>query len=292
MAWCLSRAVKSCQTQQHPVSQIILVDDCSTDETNILAQDLTHADKRIKYIRQPQNRGHLQALERGLAASESYWTVLLDADDELTQNSVKDRIVGAFAYQKIHAELPQLVYGDQQIASGGRNSFRQLQGNVFPFLCKELCLCQTSTMMIGKEGASCFPKSSNPWNTDDEIALAIGRDFPVLHCGQIVAIYHTHQGVTRMSNDPNKVYRGVRQLVWDHRTDIVKFHGRKCYFLWKLRVIKAFLRCRLAVVNEDLNRSTPSSHTQYTLRAKRKIYYALHTILSAKLNRYFELDYF
>ena len=87
--------------------------------------------------------------------------------------------------------------------------FARLRGYVFPYLCKELCLCQTSTIMLGRECIPCLPVTDNPWNTDDEIVLAIGKHFHVLHSGAVVTIYHSHDSPTRMSNNAKRMFEGV-----------------------------------------------------------------------------------
>src|SRR5262249_1637077 len=86
MGWCVVRAVKSCQTQSLPVNQIIVVDDCSTDNTEAVVRDLMGRDPRIMYCKPQKNVGHLAALTLGALKTDSEWVALLDADDELTRN--------------------------------------------------------------------------------------------------------------------------------------------------------------------------------------------------------------
>ena len=45
--------------------EIIIVDDCSTDETANVALNLAEESEVIKYIRQPRNQGKTQALKTG-----------------------------------------------------------------------------------------------------------------------------------------------------------------------------------------------------------------------------------
>jgi glycosyltransferase involved in cell wall biosynthesis len=254
MGWCVSRAVSSCQSQSHAPDEIIIVDDASTDDTEQVVQQLAAREARIKYFKQHKNGGHLAALKCGIQNVKSDWAVLLDADDELTPASIACRVEAAITYAEAKGERPQLIYGD--LASGDEfhevNRFPRLEGRAYQFLSRELSLCQTSTMMIGRDAFSQFPATNNPWNTDDEIALAIGRDFPILHSRQVVAIYHMHGSSTKMGNNPKRRFAGVCQLVRDHKAEILEFHGHKGLLLWRLRIARAFLAYQTALAGQYL----------------------------------------
>jgi glycosyltransferase involved in cell wall biosynthesis len=293
MDWCVARAVASCQNQSLAVREIIIVDDCSTDNTRAVVDELMSRDSRISYHRLQQNSGHLAALTFGAQKSTSDWIVLLDADDELTPNSVRARIDAANSYVAETGVTPQLVYGDHDATR-----FVRLRGNSFRYLCRELSLCQTSTIMLGKECIPSLPISDNPWNTDDEIVLGIGKGFHILHSGAVVTKYNSHNSRTRMSGDPRKVFMGVRQLVHDHRADILREHGLWWLFLWRLRVLRAFLRYQIAMANSTINRSTASSSEltrewrRQPWRAYRKGLRYCQDALSRFLSKYFVHDYF
>jgi len=183
--------------------------------------DLASRDPRIQYFKLEKNEGHLAALYFGAHQATCAWIALLDADDELTPNSIEARLVAAREYQNETGIKPQLVYGDQRDAQ-----FAKVRGYIFPYLCKELSLCQTSTIMLGKECIAYFPRYGSRGNTDDEIVISIGRHFHVLHCGATVAIYKKHDSASRMSNDPKHVFISICELVRGHRADVIREQGR------------------------------------------------------------------
>ena len=286
MAWCLTRAVGSCLSQTRAPSEIIIVDDCSPDDTTLIVRELMARDCRIRYHRLSDNGGHLAALQHGLRRSTSAWAALLDADDELTPDSIERRIDAAGRYHTETGEWPQLVYGDlywNEVAPGRMAHFKVLRGRGFRFLCRELSLCQTSTIMLGREAISHFPEVTNPYNTDDEIVLAVGKHFPLVHAGTPVAVVHAHASPTRMTNSLLLKFRGIRQLVQNHRADIVREHGRRHLFLWRLRIVRAFLEWqnewagrKTATyvgdgVGETLLRSSCLQYGQITREAHRRL---------------------
>ena len=73
------------------------------------------------------------------------------------------------------------------------------------------------------------------------LTRAVGKHFPLVHAGTPVAVVHAHASPTRMTNSLLLKFRGIRQLVQNHRADIVREHGRRHLFLWRLRIVRAFL---------------------------------------------------
>ena len=72
--------------------ELIIVDDCSTDNTQPIAQKLTEQDSRIKYIRQPKNSGKTAALKAGFATTKGEIVIVQDADLEYDPMEIPDII--------------------------------------------------------------------------------------------------------------------------------------------------------------------------------------------------------
>jgi LmbE family N-acetylglucosaminyl deacetylase/glycosyltransferase involved in cell wall biosynthesis len=68
----------ACQASQ--VREIIVVDDGSTDGTELDVQEISHQDARIRYIRLTTNQGKTRAIWAGVNAAQSEYILLLDAD--------------------------------------------------------------------------------------------------------------------------------------------------------------------------------------------------------------------
>lgn len=77
----LARAVRSVQAQTVAVAEIILVDDCSPDDTWEAITALAADDPRIRPIRLAQNAGPSRARNIGWDAATSTYIAFLDADD-------------------------------------------------------------------------------------------------------------------------------------------------------------------------------------------------------------------
>lgn len=75
--------VKSVEAQTYSEWELLLVEDCSTDDTARLIEAYIRerADSRIRLIRQPSNMGAARARNRGLAEAKGRYIAYLDADD-------------------------------------------------------------------------------------------------------------------------------------------------------------------------------------------------------------------
>jgi hypothetical protein len=85
----LSQSVGSVLSQEGVEAEVIVVDDCSTDDTAEVAAAMADADPRVKLVRNPVNHGPCVAFNDGLAAVTGEFVVRLDADDLLTPGAMR-----------------------------------------------------------------------------------------------------------------------------------------------------------------------------------------------------------
>lgn len=76
----LARAIHSVLAQSLPASEIVVVDDASTDATAEVAR--AFAEKGVRLVSLHARRGAAGARNAGIAAAASAWIAFLDADDE------------------------------------------------------------------------------------------------------------------------------------------------------------------------------------------------------------------
>lgn len=75
----ISQAIESCLDQTHPNWELIVVDDCSTDDS--VQRVEAHTDPRIRLLTTAANSGPASARNIGLDAATGDWLTVLDADD-------------------------------------------------------------------------------------------------------------------------------------------------------------------------------------------------------------------
>lgn len=74
-------AIRSVQAQDHANWEMLIVDDCSPDDTAAVVERFAAADPRVKLIRQPQNQGPAMARNAALERAAGRWIAFLDSDD-------------------------------------------------------------------------------------------------------------------------------------------------------------------------------------------------------------------
>jgi len=79
----IERAISTLERQTRPVQEIVLVDDCSTDETWKIVSRWNH-DPRFLILRQDCNLGPAAARNRAIREATSDYISLLDSDDAWT----------------------------------------------------------------------------------------------------------------------------------------------------------------------------------------------------------------
>jgi glycosyltransferase involved in cell wall biosynthesis len=104
-AQMIHAAVDSALHQFHPLSEVIVVDDASTDNS---CQVLEAYGERIHLVRSPSNQGAARARNAGAAAARGDYLVFLDGDDALQPWALT-------IYQRIvRACKPKLILGTLQ----------------------------------------------------------------------------------------------------------------------------------------------------------------------------------
>lgn len=87
-ARCVIKAIDSALAQSHPASEIVVVDDGSTDDTESLLQSYRG---RIRYVYQ-ENQGVSAARNTGIRHANGEWVAFLDSDDVWYPEKLKVQI--------------------------------------------------------------------------------------------------------------------------------------------------------------------------------------------------------
>ena len=77
----IEKTIESVQNQTYSNWEMIIVDDCSTDKTVEIIEEISKIDSRIKLFRQSANAGAAKARNRSLSESSGRYVAYLDADD-------------------------------------------------------------------------------------------------------------------------------------------------------------------------------------------------------------------
>ncbi|ELC8380994.1 glycosyltransferase family 2 protein [Clostridium perfringens] len=76
----ISETIESVQSQTYPFWELIIVDDCSTDNTDEVVKSYL-LDDRIRYLKNDSNSGAAISRNRALREARGRWIAFLDSDD-------------------------------------------------------------------------------------------------------------------------------------------------------------------------------------------------------------------
>ncbi|MCK1284204.1 glycosyltransferase family 2 protein [Bradyrhizobium sp. 44] len=125
-AGCIGRAIASVQAQTEQDFEIIVVNDCSADDTVAVVSSVAAKDSRIRLVSQDKNGGPSRARNRGFAEARGTWLAILDADDAykrdrlerlttLAESEALDMIADDITYYDSEADVE---FGDQRLSPG------------------------------------------------------------------------------------------------------------------------------------------------------------------------------
>lgn len=77
----ISKTIESVLSQTYPLWEMLIVDDCSTDDTEKRVLSYAENDARIKYYCLEQNSGAAVARNTALKLAKGRWIAFLDSDD-------------------------------------------------------------------------------------------------------------------------------------------------------------------------------------------------------------------
>ena len=87
-AHCIHKAIRSVQNQSLKNIEIIIIDDCSLDNSTETVEKYMKEDQRIKLIKNELNEGIMITRNKGIREAKGKYICILDADDTLAHKDI------------------------------------------------------------------------------------------------------------------------------------------------------------------------------------------------------------
>ena len=87
----IEQAINSVLSQTYPDFELLVVNDCSTDKTAMLAEAIVKKDDRVRLISNEKNSGVSYTRKHGLEEASGEWVAILDSDDAWAPEKLKSR---------------------------------------------------------------------------------------------------------------------------------------------------------------------------------------------------------
>ena len=85
---CFYGALRSVQNQSLKNIEIIIIDDCSLDNTTEVIQTYMKEDKRIIYVKHESNDGKIKSRSDGVRIAKGKYIMIIDGDDSLSNENI------------------------------------------------------------------------------------------------------------------------------------------------------------------------------------------------------------
>lgn len=87
----IKRAIESCLNQTYKDIEVIVVDDCSTDDTRQIVKNIN--DKRLRYYKLDKNSGACEARNKGIEFAKGDYIAFQDSDDYWKSDKLEKQII-------------------------------------------------------------------------------------------------------------------------------------------------------------------------------------------------------
>ena len=228
---------------------MIVVDDCSTDSTRRIIEDLAHQDNRIHLINSEHNGGAGIARNLGIAAANGRYIAFLDADDLWRKNKLSVQI----AFMNQHKQALSYCRYDRFFRSGERLTVIPPEKIDYrTMLHKNHIGCLTAIYDTERVGGKRYMPNVRK-RQDYGLWLSIIEEYGESVClNETLADYRAYDGMTATK------YR-ILSSQWQFYRETLKF-GRaksvKIFVTWALLHVKQQLREHLTLFLNRRNSAT------------------------------------
>lgn len=185
----ISESINSVFAQTYTNWELIIVDDCSTDETDEVIKEFL-SDARIKYLKNEKNSGAAVSRNRALREAQGKWVAFLDSDDTWEPEKLKKQI--SFMQENGY----KFTCTDYRI---------QLNGEWLPYVyfspdvinkrrMKNYCYFSTITVMYDREYVGLIQIEPVAKNNDYALWLKIIEKTPCYRLPECLSYYIKHDG--------------------------------------------------------------------------------------------------
>ena len=174
----IDRAIKSVLQQTRPPDEIIVIDDGSTDGTDMIIKK-NYPDI---ILLQQKNRGVSCARNNGIKNAKGTWITLLDSDDEWLPEKLEKQLMTLQDNSSSQICHTDEIWIRNGVRVNPMKKHRKYGGNIYKY-CLPLCVISPSSIMIHKDifkDVGLFDENL-PVCEDYDLWLRICSRYPVLY---------------------------------------------------------------------------------------------------------------
>jgi len=221
--------LNSLLNQSHPIAEILVIDDCSTDRSVEIVKEFSIKHSKIKIIELPYNQGVSAARNHGIIESKNDWILMMDADDTVHPDLIKAQITKLIEYSSVQPKPvcvhPAYIQTDLKgrVLSGSEYYGQQLKfKETFGALLVRNYIITASGLLINRETAlkiGCYNVNIS-LSEDYEFLLRLSRQGTFVYLEKPYVYYRRHLDNT--SANLEKVMAAGRTILNMYTIDEIK----------------------------------------------------------------------
>ncbi|MCF2848665.1 glycosyltransferase [Pseudoalteromonas sp. ACER1] len=229
----LAESINSVIAQTYNNWELLITDDCSTDDTVAIAKKYADSDSRVKLFIQPQNQGAGAARNNSIMNAKGKYIAFLDADDLWLPEKLEKQV--AFATKNNYA----FTYTSYQKFSNGKVStvvHPPKSTTYSKLMYSNVIGCLTAMYDAEKLGKKYMPLIRK--RQDMGLWLDILKETPAAYClKEPLAYYRVGVGMSA-----NKIK--ILSYQWRFYRDVAKLNFFRAMFTFSVYALKGFSKHR------------------------------------------------
>lgn len=186
----VAEAIESVLKQTFKNWELIVIDDCSTDNSAQIIESFK--DKRIRFYRNEKNIGYIGVLKRGASLAQSEIIGILDSDDALAKNALEEIVKAYRGHPECGFVYSQFIFCDKNLNPVKRGNCKfmpQGRSNLFDLY----------AIAFRTYKKSCYYKTAG---YDEEILYAEDRDI-IFKMEEVADFYFVDKILYKYRRIPN-----------------------------------------------------------------------------------------
>ncbi len=231
----ITRAIESCLNQTYKNIEILIIDDCSTDNTQEVVENIN--DSRLKYYKNKINSWSCVSRNNWIKLSKGEYINFLDDDDELLPEKIELQLE---KFRTSNIKNLWVVTWDVEYKRSDINEVKKnrKQGYIYKDLLKWYCVSGTQQMLIKKE---VFEKVSFDEklesNQEYDLMIQISKYYNFDYINKVIALQYESEN--QISFNFNKKLSWTRYLYLKYKLEYKK---NNLYFYNFIRFNYLFLK--------------------------------------------------
>lgn len=216
----ITRAIRSILRQTVPVSEIIAVDDGSTDLTrSIVEKEFGTA---VIVLSHPQRRGAQAARKTGIRAAKGEWVALLDGDDEWLEDKIERQLKALSKFPEAGVIHGNAIWVDEVRKKKGDMRLPSYHGDIYPQILRRpgpmyQCMLIKKSLL---EKTDCLDEGVVAYQEWDA-AIALSKITRFVFIRQPLVLYYI-SSPDSFARDKEKVYQGYASIIHKYREEILR----------------------------------------------------------------------